>query len=100
MTAYLFAMAVGIVVAGIVSNLWELAFEETPLPRHLFDSDPTLLTPLRVLAVVFSAPAVLLRSALWWMIEQPFIGVPLLVAGFAWSFLQGVFILTQLFGFT
>src|SRR5262245_21950614 len=99
-TAYLFAIAVGFVAAGIIASMWELAFDEEPRLGHLFDPNPTLLTPFRAMAVVLVAPATVMKLALWWLIEQPLIGVMLLVAASLWSFLQGVFILTQVFGFT
>jgi hypothetical protein len=99
-TAYLFAFAVGIVAAGIIASMWELAFDEEPRLGRLFDPNPTLLTPFRAVAVVLSAPATVTRLALWWLIEQPLIGLLLLAAGAIWSFFQGVFILTQIIGFT
>jgi hypothetical protein len=99
-TAYLFAMVVGVVAAGLISSAWELAFEEEPRLAQLLDPSPTLLTPFRALAIVFSAPAIVMKLAFWWLIEQPFVGIPLLLGGALWSFLQGVFILTQVFGFS
>lgn len=99
-TLYIFAITVGVVAAGIVSSLWEIAFEEEPQLGQLLDPNPTLVTPFRVFAIILSAPAVVMKLALWWLIEQPIIGVPLLLGGLLWSFLQGVFILTQVFGFT
>jgi hypothetical protein len=99
-TAYLFAVAVGVVAAGIIASIWEIAFDEEPQLALLFDANPTLLTPFRVMAVVLSAPATVMKLALWWLIEQPLIGVLLLVVGAVWSFFHGVFILTRVFGFT
>ena len=100
MTTYLFAIAIGVVAAGIIGSMWEMAFDEEPRLSCLFDPNPTLLTPFRAMAVILSAPATLMKLALWWLIEQPMIGVILLLTGSLWSFLQGVFILTQVFGFT
>jgi hypothetical protein len=99
-TACLFAVAVGVVTAGIISSMWELAFDEEPGLNQLLDPDPTLLTPLRVMAAVLSAPLTVFNAALWWLIERPLVGTILLLAGALWSFVQGVFILTQVFGFT
>lgn len=96
--AHLFAVLLGIVSSGLVGSLWELATGEELRLRDVLDADPTLLTPLRVLAIVFSAPTIVLMNAFAWMIRQPIIGVPLSLAGLVWSFLQGVFILTQVFG--
>jgi hypothetical protein len=98
-TLVLFAIAVGFVSAGVMGSLWKLMFDEEPSYDLLFDLNPTMLTPFRALAVVFSAPSVVGERAIWWMIAQPLIGVPLLAIAAGWSFLQGVVILTQVFGF-
>lgn len=97
--AYILAILVGIVSSGIIGSAWELATGEDVRLRDILDSNPTLLTPFRVLAAVFSAPAKILLDGCWWLIAQPFFGVPILAIGFAWSFLQGVVILTKVFGF-
>jgi hypothetical protein len=96
--AYLFALAVGIVSSGIIANGWAMVMGEPPRLADLLDRNPTLLTPLRVLAALFSAPTAVLLDGFWWLIEQPIFGVPIIAAGLVWSFLQGVFILTQVFG--
>lgn len=99
-TLVLFAMAVGLVSAGILGSLWSMVFDEQPHFELLLDPQPSLLTPFRALTVVFSAPSVIAERAFWWLIAQPLIGVPLLALAAGWSFLQGVFILTTFFGFT
>ncbi len=98
--AYLFALAVGFTSAGIVGSFWNIAMDEEPRLGALFDANPTLLTPLRVLAIVFAAPVTVLLTAFHDLIERPILGVPVLAAALGWSFLQGVFILTQVFGIT
>lgn len=97
--AYLLAMAVGIVSSGLVSSLWEIATDENLQLGDILDPTPTLLTPLRVMVVIWSAPIIVLVDAFWWIIAKPLFGVPLVVVGLVWSFLQGVFILTKVFGF-
>ncbi len=97
--AYLLAMAVGIVSSGLVASLWEIATEESLQLGDLLDPAPTILTPFRVLAIILSAPIIVLVDAFWWLLAKPLFGVPLVTAGLAWSFLQGVFILTKVFGF-
>jgi hypothetical protein len=97
--AYIFAVSVGIVSSGLVGSAWELATGEDVRLRDILDENPTFLTPLRVLAAVFSAPAKIIMDGFWWLIAQPFLGVPILGIGLGWSFLQGVFILTKVFGF-
>jgi hypothetical protein len=98
--AYLLALAVGIVSSGIVGNAWALVTGETPRLGDVLDPDPTILTPFRVIAAVLSAPTTILLDGFWWLIAQPLIGLPIIAAGLVWSFLQGVFILTQVFGFS
>jgi hypothetical protein len=97
--AYFAAILVGIVSSGIIGSAWELATGEDVRLRDILDANPTALTPLRVLAAVFSAPAKILLDGCWWLIAQPLFGLPILAIGFGWSFLQGVFILTKVFGF-
>jgi hypothetical protein len=97
--AYILAVFVGIVSSGLIGSVWELATGEDVRLRHVLDPDPTLLTPLRVMAAIFSAPAKVLSDGFWWLIAQPLLGVPILALGFVWSFLQGVVILTKVFGF-
>lgn len=97
--AYILAVLVGIVSSGLVGSAWELATGEDVRLRDILDENPTTLTPFRVLAAVFSAPAKILLDGFWWLIAQPLLGVPILAIGFGWSFLQGVFILTKIFGF-
>jgi hypothetical protein len=98
--AYLFALAVGIVSSGIVGNAWSMLTGASPRLGDILDPNPTLMTPLRVLAALFSAPTSILLDGSWWLIAQPIFGVPIIIAGLVWSFLQGVFILTHVFGFS
>ena len=98
--AYLFAIAVGFVSAGLIGSAWALATDEEPLLAGLFDPNPGLLTPLRVLAIVFAAPTTILLDAFDQLIDRPIIGVPVFLSALVWSFFQGVFILTQVFGLT
>lgn len=93
----LIAMLVGLVSAGIVGSLWELMTGEEARIGAILDRDPGLLTPLRAAVSLVSAPSTIMRDAMWWMIAEPFAGVPLMISGLVWSFLQGVFILTQVF---
>lgn len=99
-SAHLFALAVGVVSSGIIGSAWSLAAGDEARLGQIFDPYPTFATPFRVLAAIFSAPTTILLDAFEWMIRAPFIGVPLTIAGLVWSFLQGVFILTQVFGFS
>ena len=96
--AYLFAIATGIVSSGAIASLWAIASGETPSFKLLGDGD--FLIPFKVPVVIFSAPTTLIMDALWWMFERPVLGFLMLLAGLGWSFVQGVFILTRIFGVT
>jgi hypothetical protein len=96
--AYLFAIATGIVSSGAIGSLWAVAWGEAPHFGLLKDGD--FLTPVKMPVVVLSGPTTLMTNAGWWMIERPLVGLLMLMAGLGWSFFQGVFILTQLFGLT
>lgn len=98
--AWVFAIAVGFVSAGIIGSVWSMATDEEPRLGALLDANPTLVTPLRVLAIVFAAPTSILLDAFDDLIDRPLLGVPVFIASLVWSFFQGVFILTQVFGLT
>ena len=93
---YLFAAAVGITSAGLMGTLWAMAAGEFPRPGHLARSD--VATPLRVIALIVSAPAQILRTGLWYLEYNPILALLIIVVGLGWSFLQGVFILTTFWG--
>jgi hypothetical protein len=92
---YLFAVAVGIVTAGVTASLWTLALGEEP--RFGLLLEPSAMAPLRALVVVASAPLLLLLTA-WGYVGRISVAMLLVVLSLGWSFLQGVFILTQFFG--
>lgn len=94
--AYLFAIATGIVSSGAIGSLWAMASGEAPSFKLLADDD--FLIPIKVPVVILSAPTTLMIDAGWWLIERPLVGILMLLAGLGWSFVQGVFILTRVFG--
>lgn len=96
--AYLFAIAVGLVSAGIIGSLWTLVAGKQlrpALPRRA-GVDATL----KMLAIGVNAPLAMVRTGLWYLSHNPFIALIIITVGLGWSFLQGVFILTQIFGLT
>lgn len=95
--AYLFAVAVGIVTAGITASLWTLAAGEEPGFAILLE--PSALAPLRALVIVACVPLLLLLAARRYA-GRASVAMPLVAASLGWSFLQGVFILTRIFGVT
>jgi hypothetical protein len=95
--AYLFAIAVGLVSAGIMGSIWTLVAggELRPaLPRQV-----GVDTTLRTLAICVNAPLAMVRIGLWYLNRNPIMALTIVTIGLGWSFLQGVFILTQVFGF-
>jgi hypothetical protein len=94
--AYLFALATGIVSSGMIGSFWAVLTDEAPHFHMLADGD--YLTPIKAPVVLLSGPTTLMVSSFWWFIERPIIGLLMFCGGLAWSFVQGVFILTQLFG--
>lgn len=96
--AYLFAIATGVVSSGAIGSLWAALTDEQPSFKMLSDGD--YLTPLKAPVVLLSGPTTMIVNSVWWFIEKPLVGLAMLLAGLAWSFVQGVFILTQIFGAT
>jgi hypothetical protein len=92
---YLFAVAVGIVMAGITASLWTLALGEEP--RFGLLLEPSAMAPLRAIVIALSVPLLLLLAA-WRYVGSASVAMLLVVISLGWSFLQGVFILTQFFG--
>ncbi len=94
--AYLFAIVVGLVSAGVVGSIWTLVAgrELRPaLPRQV-----GVETMLRTLAICVNAPLAMVRAGLWYLNRNPIMALMIIGVGLGWSFLQGVFILTQIFG--
>jgi hypothetical protein len=94
---YLYVIAVGIVAAGVTGSMWAMATGESP--RFALLLEPSAIAPVRALVVVAYAPLLILLTA-WRFVGSPILGMLLVAASLGWSFLQGVFILTQFFGVT
>jgi uncharacterized protein DUF6949 len=94
--AYLFAVAVGLVSAGIMGSIWRLVAgkELRPALPHRAGVDATL----KMLAIGVCAPLAMVRTGLWYLTRNPVFALLIMCVGLGWSFLQGVFILTQIFG--
>jgi hypothetical protein len=97
--AIFFAVMTGIASSGLIGSVWAAFAGDPPRVRLLF-ADEDFYTPLRVCVVILSLPTMLLSAACWWLIVRPPIGLILMFFGFLWSFVQGVFIMTQLFHIT
>ncbi len=96
--AYVFAVAAGVVSSGAIGTLWALAFDEEPGLYALERAD--LLTPFRGVAFVFSAPTLLIITSTYGFFNRPLTAFGMLILGLALSFVQGVVVLTQVFGVT
>ena len=94
--AYLFAIAAGLVSAGIMGSVWTLvsgAELRPALPRQI-----GVDTTLRTLAIAVNAPLAMVRTGAWYFSHNPILALIIVSIGLGWSFFQGVFILTQIFG--
>ena len=98
LVAYMFAVAAGVVSSGAIGTLWALATDEEPGLNALERAD--LLTPFRAIAFVFCAPTTLIVTSTYEFFNRPLSALALLILGLALSFVQGVVLLTQLFGVT
>lgn len=94
--AYLFAVATGIVSSGAIASFWAILVGETPSFKMLGDDD--YLIPIKVPVVILSGPTTLIVDSASWLFERPLLGVLMLLGGLGWSFVQGVVILTRIFG--
>ncbi len=95
--AFLFVSAVGLVTAGLVSNLWPILTGRDVSIALLEERGPLL--PLRVMILVFSAPVLLIASGLselrdasggllrWWLTLPTAVGL---------SFVQGIVVVVSL----
>lgn len=92
---YLYAVAVGFTAAGVTGSIWQLVTGQRP--RLIFDKEPNVFTPLRAMATVINAPVAIFVNGLWRALPNPVLGLLLITISLGWSFMQGVFILTQIF---
>jgi hypothetical protein len=96
--AFLLAVSAGIVSGGVTGSAWTLATGVKPGVYLL--TERSLATPLKVAVLVFHVPLIL-ASRGWSMLgARPVLALLVLALACLWSFLQGVFILTQIFGVT
>jgi hypothetical protein len=100
--AYLFAIAVGFDLRRhhVGSLVGHRHGRGAPARRLALMPIPHCSRPCACLAIIFAAPVTVLLTAFHDLIERPILGVPVFAAALGWSFLQGVFILTQVFGIT
>jgi hypothetical protein len=92
---YLYAVAVGFTVAGVTGSIWNLVTGERP--RLNLHKEPNVFTPVRALTAIINAPVAIFVGGLVKALANPLLGLVLIVTSLGWSFLQGVFILTQFF---
>jgi hypothetical protein len=92
---YLYATAVGFTAAGVMGSVWQLVTGQRPC--LILDKEPNVFTPLRAVATVINAPDAIFVSGLFRALANPALGLLLIATSLGWSFMQGVFILTQIF---
>ena len=95
---YIFTVIVGIAAAGLAGSAWAAVTGSRPGFQLLLE--PSLFAPIRAMVVVISAPLLILLAGIKNLDAHPIVGGALVAASLGWSFLQGVFILTQFFGVT
>ena len=94
--ACFFAVATGLLFSASIASLWAAYNDELPSLGLLQEGGPC--APFKGLVLAFAAPTTLLASGASLMAEVPLSGSLLLLAGLALSLLQGVFIITAIFG--
>jgi len=95
---WILAAVTGLVTAGLTGSGWAMATGR--LPHLWLLAEYSAATPLRAVAVMIYAPLGLARAGFATFGENPLFAALLVAFGAVWSFLQGVFILTTVFGFT
>ena len=95
---WMLAAVTGLTAGGLAGNGWAMVTGQRPSLWML--SEYSVSLPLKVLALITYAPLALVKSGLSYVDTNPVFAVMVMIAGLFWSFLQGVFILTQFFGFT
>ena len=94
--AYGFALCAGFVASGLIASLWEL-FTGEQLDLDSF-SKLSFLSPFRGLAYVLSMPSRCFLEGLSTAISRPTYSTFALALGSGLGFLQGVVVMTQIFG--
>lgn len=95
---WMLAALTGVASAGLTASGWAMVTGEHPSIWML--SRYSMATPLKAAALTVYAPLALIRAGLGHLDQNPVLAVLIAATGLLWSFLQGVFILTQVFGFT
>lgn len=94
--ACFFAIATGILFSASIASLWAAYNDEPPHLGLLQEGGP--YAPFKGLILAFSAPTTLLWNGANAMAEGPVAGTVFLLTGLTLSLLQGVFIITAIFG--
>lgn len=91
------AALTGLAAGGLAGSGFALLTGATPRLGTLHRIDH--LTPIRVAALCLYGPLGLVRAGLAELGRNPLVALAVLAIGLVWSFFQGVFILTAIFGF-
>ena len=96
--AYCFAVAVGLVTSGVVASLWQFATNERPGIDLLYQGG--LAAPIKGLVFVFTLPVRLISNGIRLFAERTFSALIAFFVAIGLSFIQGVVVLTKVFGAT
>jgi hypothetical protein len=96
--ALILAIATGAVTGGLTGSVWAMATGERPGLYLL--TERSLATPLKVAVFVLNAPLLIVERGWTWLDDRPLLGVIAILLSGLWLFLQGVVILTKVFGVT
>jgi len=96
--AFLLAVSAGIVTGGLTGSAWAMATGEGP--GFYLLTERSLATPIKVAVLVLHVPLLLARRGWAMGRTRPVLSFMALGLACLWSFIQGVFILTQVFGVT
>ncbi len=95
---WMLAALTGLAVAGVTGSGWALVTGE--FPRIWLLSRYSVAMPLKLAALLAYGPLGLVRAGLSHADQNPVLALLIVSLGLAWSFMHGVFIMVNLFGFT
>jgi hypothetical protein len=95
---YASTLAAGLLVAQLARAGYAAFAGEALAFHHLVT--PGFFQPVRALAVIAAAPALLLSYAWGGLAARPLLGVIAAASSLLWSFCMGVVIMTRCFGLT
>ena len=96
--AYCFAVAVGLVMSGAIASLWQIATNERPGIDLLYQGG--LAAPIQGLVFVLTLPIRLISNGVKLFAKRTYSALLAFLVAIGLSFIQGVVVLTKVFGAT